>query len=78
MKDSIVTRLKRARGQIDGVISMYETCRECTDVVTQIAAVRAALASVGREVLKEEAGKYARRQDRDKLNTLLKQLFAVS
>lgn len=47
----IVTRLKRARGQIDGIISMIEDGRSCTDVVMQLAAVSKALDRAGFKVV---------------------------
>ncbi len=43
----VVNRLKRARGQLDGVIRMLEEGRECEDVVTQLAAVSKALDRAG-------------------------------
>lgn len=36
---SVVARLKRAQGQLGGVIAMIESGRECEDIVTQLAAV---------------------------------------
>lgn len=47
----IVLRLKRARGQLDGVIAMIETGRSCTDVVTQLAAVSKALDRAGFKIV---------------------------
>ena len=47
----ILLRLKRARGQLDGVISMIEDGRSCTDVVTQLAAVSKALDRAGFKVV---------------------------
>ena len=47
----VVTRLKRARGQLDGVITMIEQGRTCTDVVTQLAAVSKALDRAGFKVV---------------------------
>lgn len=44
---SAINRLKRARGQLDGVIRMLEEGRECEDVVTQLAAVSRALDRAG-------------------------------
>ena len=35
---SVVKRLRRAQGQIGGVIKMIEEGRDCADVVTQLAA----------------------------------------
>lgn len=43
----VVNRLKRARGQLDGVIAMVEEGRACRDVVTQLAAVSKALDRAG-------------------------------
>jgi DNA-binding FrmR family transcriptional regulator len=42
-----VTRLRRAEGQIGGVIKMLQDGRECEDVVTQLAAVSRALDKAG-------------------------------
>jgi DNA-binding FrmR family transcriptional regulator len=46
-----LTRLKRIAGQVEGVMRMVEEERYCIDVLTQIAAVQAALGKVGEEVL---------------------------
>src|SRR5215472_18191930 len=40
---SVIRRLKRAQGQIGGVIKMIEEGRDCADVVTQLAAASRAL-----------------------------------
>jgi len=42
-----INRLRRAEGQIAGVIRMLEQGRECKDVVTQLAAVSRALDKAG-------------------------------
>ncbi|MEY4136125.1 MAG: Copper-sensitive operon repressor [Actinomycetota bacterium] len=47
----VLTRLKRARGQLDGVIAMIEDGRSCTDVVTQLAAVSKALDRAGFKIV---------------------------
>lgn len=47
----IVMRLKRARGQLDGVINMIEEDRSCTDIVTQLAAVSKALDRAGFKIV---------------------------
>lgn len=78
MEDKTLSRLKRIRGQVDGIIKMYEECRECSDVVTQIAAVRAALGSAGKEILTDEAVACSRDKKHDKLDKLLKQLFDIT
>ena len=43
----VINRIKRARGQLDGVLRMLEEGRECEDVVTQLAAVSKALDKAG-------------------------------
>jgi DNA-binding FrmR family transcriptional regulator len=47
----IVKRLRRAEGQIRGVIAMLEDGRDCADVVTQLAAVSRALDRAGFKVI---------------------------
>lgn len=47
----VLTRLKRARGQLDGVINMIETGRNCTDIITQLAAVSKALDRAGFKIV---------------------------
>ena len=43
----VINRLKRAQGQLAGVLRMLEDGRECQDVVTQLAAVSKALDRAG-------------------------------
>ena len=43
----VVNRIKRAQGQLAGVVRMLEEGRECEDVVTQMAAVSKALDRAG-------------------------------
>jgi DNA-binding FrmR family transcriptional regulator len=43
----VVNRIKRAQGQVAGVLRMLEEGRDCEDVVTQLAAVSRALDRAG-------------------------------
>jgi DNA-binding FrmR family transcriptional regulator len=43
----VINRLRRAQGQIGGVIRLLEEGRDCKDVVTQLAAVNRALDKAG-------------------------------
>ncbi|MBI4815746.1 MAG: metal-sensitive transcriptional regulator [Deltaproteobacteria bacterium] len=43
MKSKVSNRLRRAKGQLDGIERMIADDRYCVDVLFQIAAVRAAL-----------------------------------
>ena len=47
----VVNRLRRARGQIDGIIAMIEQGRDCRDVVTQLAAASRALDRAGFKIV---------------------------
>lgn len=44
---AVVNRLRRAQGQIGGVLRMIEEGRDCKDVITQLAAVNRALDRAG-------------------------------
>jgi len=48
---SAVRRLRRAQGQIGGVIKMIEEGRDCADVVTQLAAASRALNRAGFKII---------------------------
>ena len=52
-KDSCLKRLSRIEGRVRGLMRMVEEERYCIDIVTQIAAVRAALRRVEEEVLRD-------------------------
>jgi len=53
IKTSVQRRLGRIEGQVRGLSKMVEEDRYCIDIVTQIAAVRAALRRVEEEVLRD-------------------------
>ena len=40
---AVATRLRRARGQIDGVLAMIEAGRDCEDIVTKLSAASKAV-----------------------------------
>ncbi len=48
---AVLNRLRRAQGQLAGVIQMIEAGRDCQDVVTQLAAVSRALDKAGFKIL---------------------------
>lgn len=45
--DPVIKRLRRAQGQLAGVLNMIEEGRDCADVVTQLAAVSKAIDRAG-------------------------------
>ncbi|GAC1635791.1 MAG: metal-sensitive transcriptional regulator [Mycobacterium sp.] len=48
---AVLNRLRRAQGQLAGVIAMIEQGRDCKDVVTQLAAVSRALDRAGFKIV---------------------------
>ena len=44
---AVVNRLRRAQGQIGGILRMIEDGRDCKDIITQLAAVNRALDKAG-------------------------------
>lgn len=75
----VLNRLRRARGQIDGVIAMIEQGRDCRDIVTQLAAASKALDRAGFKIvasslrqclIDEEPGQEGRRMSTAELEKL--------
>lgn len=52
-EQEIASRLRRASGQLSGVLRMYEDGRYCIDVLDQLAAVTAACDAVGVLILED-------------------------
>ena len=48
---AVGARLKRAQGQLGGIIAMIEAGRDCEDIVTQLAAVSKAVDRAGFQVI---------------------------
>ncbi|MGV9255668.1 metal-sensitive transcriptional regulator [Streptomyces sp. NPDC003697] len=76
----VLNRLRRAQGQIAGIIKMIEDGRDCEDVITQLAAVSRALDRAGFAIIAtglqhcmadsgQEAG------DREQMRARLEKLF---
>jgi len=40
---NIINRIKRAEGQMRGILAMMEDGKDCSDVVTQLSAVRSSI-----------------------------------
>ena len=52
-KADLAKRLRRVEGQVRGIARMVDEDRYCIDIVTQVAAVRAALRRVEEEILRD-------------------------
>ncbi|MCK8824075.1 metal-sensitive transcriptional regulator [Fuchsiella alkaliacetigena] len=50
-REELINRLKRIEGQIRGIQRMVDEDKYCVEVLTQIAAARAALNKVGMSIL---------------------------
>ncbi|PIR62932.1 MAG: transcriptional regulator [Candidatus Pacebacteria bacterium CG10_big_fil_rev_8_21_14_0_10_42_12] len=73
--DPQLTQLKRISGQLEGIVRMYESERDCIDVVHQIVAVKNSLNRVAKDLLTTEACSCSGEQDIDRLDTVLKELL---
>lgn len=47
----VLTRLKRVQGQLGGIVRMIEEGRDCSEVVTQLAAASRALDRAGFKII---------------------------
>ncbi|EMS73638.1 metal-sensitive transcriptional regulator [Ruminiclostridium cellobioparum] len=54
-KQDILKRLNRIEGQVKGIHKMIDEDKNCGDILTQIAAVRAAINKVGSIVLEKHS-----------------------
>lgn len=54
-RTAVVNRLRRIEGQVRGIAQMLEQDRYCIDILTQIQAVKAAIARVEDKVLADHA-----------------------
>ncbi|MFJ3939805.1 metal-sensitive transcriptional regulator [Streptomyces parvus] len=80
---AVLNRLRRAQGQIAGVIRMIEEGRDCEEVVTQLAAASRALDRAGfaiiatglQQCLTEMEDGSRSGEDRDEMRARLEKLF---
>lgn len=54
-KEDLIKRLRRIEGQVKGIQKMVEEEKYCSDILTQVAAVRAALNRVGGIILEKHS-----------------------
>jgi len=54
-KEDILKRLRRIEGQVKGIHKMIEEDKNCADILTQVAAVRAAINRVGSLILEKHS-----------------------
>ncbi len=54
-RDDILKRLRRIEGQVKGIQKMIEEEKNCADILTQVAAVRAAVNKTGSLILERHS-----------------------
>lgn len=52
LKQNVLSRMKRIEGQVRGIQRMIEDGKECEDILVQVRAVRSALQSANKLILK--------------------------
>jgi DNA-binding FrmR family transcriptional regulator len=57
-KRALVVRLRRIKGQIEGIEKMVETDSDCSDVLMQVVSARKALKSFSEEVIESQLRAY--------------------
>lgn len=63
-RTDVMNRLKRIQGQVAGIVAMIESGRDCTDIVTQLAAASKALDRAGFKVVANGLAQCAAAQER--------------
>lgn len=80
INDDALKRLRRAEGQVRGIIRMVEDENYCVDILTQISAARSALRKAGLSILKrhvESCVSNAVRSGEDEGDALIDELMMV-
>ena len=80
INDDALKRLRRAEGQVRGIIRMVEDETYCVDILTQISAARSALRKAGLSILKrhvESCVSNAVRSGEDEGDALIDELMMV-
>lgn len=76
INEAVQNRIAKIEGQLNGIRKMLNNDKACTDVVTQVLAIKEAVSSLGVEILKDDLI-----CNRKKLNNLdekyLKTLFKI-
>jgi len=77
-KGKALTRLKKMKGQIDGVIKMIEDEKYCIDIITQVLAVQGSLKGVTPLILESHLNtcgvKHLASKDAQKKEKFIKEL----
>ena len=53
-KEELITRIRRIKGQVEGIERMIANRRSCLEIIQQISAAKSALAKTASQMLTEE------------------------
>lgn len=51
-RERVILRLKRVRGQVEGIMRMLEKDRKCVEILNQILSIMQAIRGIRKEILK--------------------------
>jgi DNA-binding FrmR family transcriptional regulator len=74
--DKTVLRINRIVGQLNGIKKMLKENRDCTAILLQIGAIKAAVNNLGLEIAKEEVCELPKEQKK-KIEELLKEISRI-
>ncbi len=74
-RQDLILRLRRIEGQARGVQRMLEEGRDCADIVSQLASMRAAIYSAGVFLLKHHAKECAAKEHADGADRPIEELI---
>ncbi len=58
-RHEVLTRLRRVRGQVNGILNMIEDGRDCSEVLTQLSAASHAIDRAGLRIISEGLNQHA-------------------
>ncbi len=58
-RQEVLTRLRRVRGQVNGILNMIEDGRDCSEVLTQLSAASHAIDRAGLRIISEGLNQHA-------------------
>jgi DNA-binding FrmR family transcriptional regulator len=74
-KAKVLDRLRRIRGQVEGVERMVKENKDCLAVVQQIAAARSALAKVATKILTQESCRFEGKRSKTEFEKIINNLI---
>lgn len=76
-KKAVLHRLHRIEGQVRGIIRMVEEDKDCQDVLTQVAAARAAMDRVGIHIISHRLKQCIEEKPRESLEEAIGEAMEI-